>query len=63
MAHNRKAFNALCTLAKREKKSFQLPAKTVKGTQSGNEFQAAGTPATEKARRPNMERRCHGTNS
>jgi len=29
---------------------------------SFNEFQVAG-PATEKARRPNVERRCRGTNS
>ena len=29
---------------------------------SGNEFQAAG-PATEKARRLNIERRCRGTDS
>jgi len=29
---------------------------------SYNEFQAAG-PATEKARRPNIESRCRGTNS
>jgi len=39
-------------LIKREKKSFQVSAKTVKGTwwisQSGNKFQAAG-PATKKA--------------
>ena len=44
---------------------MRVAAKTVKGTrdgprrQSGNEFQAAG-PATEKARRPNMERQCRG---
>ena len=30
--------------------------------ESGNEFQAAG-PATEKARRPNIERRCRGKSS
>ena len=29
IAHNRKASNALCTLVEREKKSFQVPAKTV----------------------------------
>ena len=32
IAHNRKASNALCTLVKREKKSFQVPAKTASGT-------------------------------
>jgi len=31
-AHNRKASDALCTLAKRENKSFQVAAKTVSGT-------------------------------
>jgi len=31
-AHNRKGSDALCTLAKREKKSFQVAAKTVSGT-------------------------------
>jgi len=31
-AHNRKASNSLCTLVEREKKSVQVPAKTVKGT-------------------------------
>jgi len=45
--HNCKATNALCMLVKREKKSFQVPAKTVKGTRDGscrwssNEFQVA----------------------
>jgi len=29
IAHNRKACSALCTPAKREKKTFQVPAKTV----------------------------------
>jgi len=31
-AHNRKASNALCTLVEREKNSFQVAVKTVKGT-------------------------------
>jgi len=35
IAHNRKASDALCTLVKREKESFQVPAKTVKGTCTG----------------------------
>ena len=33
-AHNRKASNALCTLVKREEKSFGVPMKTVKGQQN-----------------------------
>ena len=32
IAHNRKASNALCSLAKRETKSCHVPANTVKGT-------------------------------
>ena len=56
-AHNRKASDALCTLVEREKTSFQVAAKTVKGMrdgsrrQSGNELQAAG-PATPLQKRP-----------
>ena len=54
IAHSRKASNAPCTLAKREKKSFQVPAKTVKRNVTdlrGNDFQAAGPATAEKARR------------
>jgi len=51
------------TLVEREKESFQVTMKTVNRTRSGiNEFQAA-EPATEKARRPNIERQCRGASS
>jgi len=36
IAHDRKASNALCTLVKPEKKSFQVLAKNVKGTRDGS---------------------------
>ena len=47
--------------SKTRKEKFSGPGENVKGTRdgSGNEFQAAG-PATEKARRPNIECRCRG---
>ena len=58
IADNRKASNALRTLVKREKKSFSVLGENCQRNVTN---QAAG-PAIEKARRPNIERRCRGTN-
>ena len=68
LAHNRKASNALCTL-KREKKILGHASKAVKKTYATHTARSLVTcsnfhtvgPATEKARRPNMERRCRAT--
>ena len=59
IAHNRKASDALCMLVKREKKSFQVPAKTVKGTwrilQVSNSIMAHSKQQWTDARTPDTK--------
>jgi len=59
------ASNALLILLRCEEMSFQRRSEAVvlragSRTESGSEFHSIG-PATEKARRPNVLRRCRGT--